>query len=124
MGPLVATRCNPQIRGFDERLRAAGKVNKVALTACMRTLLTMLNAMLKHRTPWQPQAIQNEKSYQAPLTIKTVATFVPRFGYQWRLKRGVDMTSNVKSGLPMFLDFLRPLVRRPSAEPGPGRNDG
>jgi transposase len=34
-------------------LRQAGKAPKVALTACMRKLLTMLNAMLKHRTPWR-----------------------------------------------------------------------
>ena len=38
---------------------AAGKVKKVALTACMQKLLTILNAMLKHRTPWQPQEVQN-----------------------------------------------------------------
>jgi transposase len=59
MGTLVATRFNPQIKVFYERLLAAGKVKKVALTACMHKLLTILNAMLKHRTPWQPQAIQN-----------------------------------------------------------------
>jgi transposase len=59
MGPLVATRSNPQIKAFYERLRAAGKVKKVALTACMHTFLTMLNAILKHRTPWQPQEVQN-----------------------------------------------------------------
>jgi transposase len=59
MGTLVATRDNPQIKAFYERLLAAGKVKKVALTACMRKLLTILNAMLKHRTPWQPQEVQN-----------------------------------------------------------------
>ena len=59
MGTLVATRDNPQIKAFYERLLAAGNVKKVALTACMDTLLTMLNAMLKHRTPWQPQEVQN-----------------------------------------------------------------
>ena len=53
MGTLVATRFNPRIKAFDERLPAAGKVKKVALTACMRKLLTILNAMLKHRTAWQ-----------------------------------------------------------------------
>ena len=58
MGTLVATRYNPQIKAFYERLRAAGKVKKVALTACMRKLLTMLNAMLKHRTPWHAQEVQ------------------------------------------------------------------
>jgi transposase len=59
MGTLVATRYNPQIKAFYERLLAAGKVKKVALTACMHKLLTILNAMLKHRTPWQPQEVQN-----------------------------------------------------------------
>ena len=58
MGTLVATRSNPQIKAFYERLLAAGKVKKVALTACMRKLLTILNAMLKHRTPWQAQEVQ------------------------------------------------------------------
>jgi transposase len=57
MGTLVATRYNPRIKAFYERLLAAGKVKKVALTACMRKLLTMLNAMLKHRTPWQAQEV-------------------------------------------------------------------
>jgi transposase len=59
MGTLVATRFNPQIKVFYERLLAAGKAKKVALTACMHTLLTILNAMLKHRTPWKPQEVQN-----------------------------------------------------------------
>ena len=59
MGTLVATRDNPQIKAFDERLLTAGNVKKVALTACMHKLLTILNAMLKHRTPWQPQEVQN-----------------------------------------------------------------
>ncbi len=52
MAALVATRCNPVIRTFYQRLCAAGKAKKVAITACMRKLLTILNAMLKHRTPW------------------------------------------------------------------------
>jgi transposase len=55
MGTLVATRFNPVIRAFSQRLCAAGKAKKVALTACMRKMLTMLNAMLKHQTPWTPQ---------------------------------------------------------------------
>lgn len=58
MGTLVATRHNPVIRDFYQRLCAAGKVKKVAITACMRKLLTILNAMLKHRTPWCPAAPQ------------------------------------------------------------------
>jgi len=58
MGTLVATRYNPRIKAFYERLLAAGKVKKVALTACMRKFLTILNAMLKHRTSWQCQEVQ------------------------------------------------------------------
>jgi transposase len=53
MGALVATRYNPQIKEFYERLLAAGKPKKVALVACMRKLLLILNAVLKHRTPWR-----------------------------------------------------------------------
>jgi len=53
MGAMVAGRFNPVIRTFYQRLQRAGKAKKVALTACMRKLLTILNAMLKHRTPWR-----------------------------------------------------------------------
>jgi len=56
---LVATRDNPQSQALYERRLAAGHVKKVALTACMHTLLTMLKAMLKHRTPWQSQEVQS-----------------------------------------------------------------
>jgi transposase len=45
------------LKAFYDRLRAAGKVAKVALTACMRKLLTILNAMVKHHTPWQLQEV-------------------------------------------------------------------
>ncbi len=57
MGALVATRCNPVIQAFYHRLCAAGKAKKVALTACMRKLLIMLNAMLKHRTAWHAEFV-------------------------------------------------------------------
>jgi transposase len=53
MATLVAARCNPVIRAFYQRLCAAGKAKKVALIACMRKLLLILNAMLKQRTPWR-----------------------------------------------------------------------
>ena len=66
MGTLVATRYNPRIKAFYERLLAAGKVKKVALTACMRKLLTMLNAMLKHRTPWHAQEVQGSPVKVSP----------------------------------------------------------
>ncbi len=52
MATLTATRLNPVIRAFYQRLVQAGKEKKVALTACMRKLLTILNAMLKHATAW------------------------------------------------------------------------
>ncbi len=53
MAALVAARKNPVIRTFYQRLCGAGKAKKLALTACMRKLLTMLNAMLKSGTPWR-----------------------------------------------------------------------
>ena len=53
MGTLVATRFNPIIRTFYERLCKAGKPKKVALTACMRKLLTILNAIARTKTPWR-----------------------------------------------------------------------
>jgi len=49
---MVAARFNPVIRNFYERLCAVGKAKKVALTAFMRKLLTILNAMLKHHASW------------------------------------------------------------------------
>lgn len=57
LATLVATRHNPVIRATYQRLRAAGKPKKVALVACMRKLLVILNAMLKHRTPWNPRLL-------------------------------------------------------------------
>jgi transposase len=53
MGALSAIRYNPVIQCFYQRLRPAGKSPKVALTACMRKMLTILNAMLRENRPWQ-----------------------------------------------------------------------
>jgi transposase len=53
MSTLAAVRHNSVLQAFSERLRAVGKAPKGALTACMRKLLTILNAMLNHQTPWQ-----------------------------------------------------------------------
>ena len=53
MAALVASRHNPVLRRFYHRLLKAGKPKKVALTAVMRKLLTILNAMVRDRTPWQ-----------------------------------------------------------------------
>jgi transposase len=54
MAALVASQHNPVIRSFYQRLIQAGKPKKVALTACMRKLLVILNAMVKNNTPWDP----------------------------------------------------------------------
>jgi transposase len=58
MATVTAIRHNSVLGTFYQRLRAAGKAPKVALTACMRKLLTILNAMLKHRTRWAAGAAQ------------------------------------------------------------------
>lgn len=53
MCALTAIRFNPVIREFYQRLRQAGKLPKVAITACMRKILVILNAMMRSRTCWQ-----------------------------------------------------------------------
>ena len=58
MAAVVAARHNPVIRAFYRRLCEAGKAKKVALTACMRKLLVILNAMVKHGRSWQPNYAQ------------------------------------------------------------------
>ncbi len=53
MATIAACRFNPAICSFYQRLLQAGKRKKVAITACMRKLLTILNAVLKHQQPWR-----------------------------------------------------------------------
>jgi transposase len=55
MAALSAKRCNPVIQAFAKRLEHAGKPPKVIIVACMRKLLTIMNAMLKNNLPWRPQ---------------------------------------------------------------------
>lgn len=57
MGTLSATRCNPVIRDFYQRLLAAGKPKKLALVACMRKMLVILNAMMKAGQPWHSPVV-------------------------------------------------------------------
>ena len=57
MAAVTGTRCNPVLRACYRRLRAAGKPVKVALTACMRRLVTILNAMVKTQQPWRAPAL-------------------------------------------------------------------
>ncbi len=58
MATLTAIRLNPVIKAFYERLVKAGKEKKVALTACMRKLLTILNAMLKRSQVWASKSTE------------------------------------------------------------------
>jgi len=53
MATLTATRCNPIIKPFYQKLIQAGKPHKVALTACMRKLIVILNTMMKNQTLWE-----------------------------------------------------------------------
>jgi transposase len=55
MAILSARRCNEVIKAFAERLRQAGKLPKVVIVACMRKLLTIMNAMLKNNAPWRTE---------------------------------------------------------------------
>lgn len=55
MAATTAIRCNPVIREFYERLKSRGKPHKVAMVACMRKMLTILNAMARQSTPWTPE---------------------------------------------------------------------
>jgi transposase len=54
MAALSAARCNPVIRAFYQRLLTAGKARKLALVACARKLLCILNAMVRDRAAWNP----------------------------------------------------------------------
>lgn len=65
MAAMVATRWNPTLRTFYQQLLARGKAKKVALVACMRKLLTILNAILKHRTPWRHPAPRTRQAAYA-----------------------------------------------------------
>ena len=57
MGALVATRHHPVITALYERRLAAGKAKQVALTACLHTLLTIMNAMVRDLKRWQPREV-------------------------------------------------------------------
>ena len=58
MGALVASRYNPVLRDFYQRLLEAGKPKKVALTACARKLLTILNTMARTGVHWDPTTLR------------------------------------------------------------------
>lgn len=64
MATLTATRYNTKIKAFYQRLLAQGKEKKVALTACMRKLITILNSMVRKQEPWRELA--KKKGDQGP----------------------------------------------------------
>ena len=64
MAALVASRRNPSIAAFYQRLLDAGKAKKVALVACMRKLITILNAMMHTMTVWKSEFILRHVSVE------------------------------------------------------------
>ncbi|HZZ42883.1 MAG TPA: transposase [Tepidisphaeraceae bacterium] len=63
MSTIAAMRCNPIIKAFADRLKAKGKAWKVVVVACMRKLLSILNAMIRHRLSWSElQIVKNLKT--------------------------------------------------------------
>jgi transposase len=67
MAVVAAVRSNPVIKNFYAQLRARGKYPKSALTACMRKLLVILNAMLHNKTHWQATALTHSTAPLSPL---------------------------------------------------------
>ncbi len=82
MAALVASRHNPVIRTFYQRLLAAGKPKKLALVACMRKLLVILTALLRTTTPWRPNENKTSQATPAlvlsPLSHRHHSTQAPR----------------------------------------------
>jgi len=84
MSTPVVVRDYPVLKAFVERLRITGKAAKVALTACLRKLLAILNAMVTHHTPWQPQEVPSAYWINMPHGAG------PRFRSTQFLWRGAD----------------------------------
>jgi transposase len=66
MRTLVAVRSHPRLQAFYARLRTAGKAATVALTACRRKLLTILNALMPHHASWPPEEVLSAEHARAP----------------------------------------------------------
>ena len=96
IGAMVASRFNPVIRDFYQRLLSAGKPKNLALTACMRKLLVILNSMLKYGSSWNHPTTRSltlsRRLLDIPLShpdVPAVLRMTPRLR-QWRW---VQMTS-------------------------------
>jgi len=78
MGAVVAMRHNPVIQAFYERLVGRGKSKKLALTACVRKILVILNAMVRQNQPWQQQTIYSlSVPRDSPLTSYLLVELEP-----------------------------------------------
>ncbi len=75
MAALVASRRNPVIAAFYQRLRDAGKPAKLALTACMRKLLVILNAIIRDQKPWQTACLPRQSLLFRSLTLRARVFF-------------------------------------------------
>ena len=64
MPAITATRCNPAISAMYKRLIASGKPHKVAITACMRRLVVIANAIIANGTPWEDRNLTTERTFQ------------------------------------------------------------
>ena len=73
MAARSATRCNPVITAFYQRLVKAGKKKKVALVTCRHKLLTILNAIIKQQQPWR-EPKKSADFFGSRLTFNTVAS--------------------------------------------------
>jgi ketol-acid reductoisomerase len=94
MSANVASRHDPLIQEFYERLVEAGKPEKVALVVCIRKLLSILNAMMRDRTPWKVYSCSNH------LTLKAAALSALSRHISW-------MTPNRGPRMPAAQRFSR-----------------
>lgn len=80
MATVVAVRWNDDIRHFHDRLIAAGKPPKVALVACMRKLLLMLNAIIRTGQSWQPsgRTTRHARQLLTPTVVRNRVALHPR----------------------------------------------
>ena len=111
MAALVATRFNPVLRAFYQRLCAAGKPKKVALTACMRKLLTIVNLNGQEKSPL-------ESRRPKLLTSKTVAELIE--GQAGRIRRWFDKLTTNEFSWTLQSSCHRGRVLRPRAGAGAG----
>jgi hypothetical protein len=128
MATLAATRSNPKIRRHYEKLLAAGKPKKLALVACMRKLLTILNAIVRDGKPWQTAATTTRQPTQSLQIIrkhalKTLTSYaVGEQSIPWGLVRGRTAAGIPRSARKLAAAdrLARPARDGPTADPTRG----